>query len=243
MLPMLPLPPGQTPTQRQAVPPMALSRRAWGLAAMALAAGSLSQAVRATPASPASPASPVLPAASNAAAADHEAAFWALLAEGGCVVLVHHALTEPGLRDPPEPDLRRCDTQLNLSAAGQAQARHLGARLVEHQVKLADVRSSAFCRCKDTARLAFGRVRVWSPLNPLPESAGQASAQTADTARLIQAHRASRNLVLVTHQANIQALTGVLTAMGEMLLVRPLASTTDRPIRYPVLASLQTPAA
>lgn len=216
---------------------MAISRRTWGLAALTLAVGGLSQPVRAATASL------VQPAPLGAAAPSSGAAFWALLAEGGCVVLLCHALTEPGLKDPPEPDLRHCDTQLNLSDAGRAQARALGARFVEHQVKLADVRCSAYCRCKDTARLAFGRARVWSPLNAFAEPAGRGSAQTTDTARLIQAHRVSRNLVLVTHQINILALTGAVVAMGEMLLVRPLAAAVEGTVRYPVLASLRPPAA
>ncbi len=157
------------------------------------------------------------------------------------MVLVRHAQTEPGTGDPPELDLRRCDTQRNLSEAGRAQARAWGARFVQEQVKVAEVRSSAWCRCQDTARLAFGRVRVWSPLNSFFEASERGPGQTSDVVRLIQAHRAQRNLVLVTHQINITALTGVVPAMGGMLLVRPLPTTPAVGGLYPVLAQLSAP--
>jgi hypothetical protein len=42
-----------------------------------------------------------------------------LLQTGGCVVLLRHAATEPGVGDPPDFSLSDCRTQRNLSAAGQ----------------------------------------------------------------------------------------------------------------------------
>ena len=41
-----------------------------------------------------------------------------LLRAGGCVVLLRHAATEPGIGDPPNFKLEHCRTQRNLSDVG-----------------------------------------------------------------------------------------------------------------------------
>lgn len=233
---------GQTQPTPGAPPPCAAptTRRLWGQQVLALAMASSGLHAQ-TPTDTAASASADTTAEAPSPAERAERAFWDLLAEGGCVVLMRHTQTEPGAGDPPEFDLRRCDTQRNLSDVGRAQARDWGARFVQAHVKLADVRSSAWCRCQDTARLAFGRVRVWSPLNSFFEDPERAQVQTVDAIRLIQAHRSARNLVLVTHQVNISALTHAVPAMGDMLLVRPLPTTPPVGTPYPVLARLTAP--
>ncbi|HMS81661.1 MAG TPA: histidine phosphatase family protein, partial [Burkholderiaceae bacterium] len=77
------------------------------------------------------------------------------LRDGGCVLLLRHALTEPGVGDPPGFRIEACGTQRNLSAQGRAQAARLGASLRDAGVAIGPVRSSRWCRCLDTARLAF----------------------------------------------------------------------------------------
>src|SRR5690242_9259354 len=84
-------------------------------------------------------------------------ALWALLQQGGQVVLVRHALTEPGVGDPPGFRPGECRTQRNLSDAGRAEARRLGAALRERRIPVGDVLSSPWCRCLETAQLVFGR--------------------------------------------------------------------------------------
>lgn len=158
--------------------------------------------------------------------------FWMLLREGGCVVLMRHALTVPGVGDPPEFRLGDCDTQRNLSEAGREQSRQVGRAFTEARVLVAEVRSSAWCRCTETAELAFGRHRVWPPLNSFFARDGR-EQQTREVLQALADHRAPDNLVLVTHQVNIQALTGQSPAMGELFLARPAGRE-----RLPVLARL-----
>ena len=82
-----------------------------------------------------------------------------------------------------------------------------------------EVRSSAWCRCVDTAELAFGRHTVWAPINSFFQQDGR-ERQTAEAVRSLHGFRGPGNLVLVTHQVNITALTGEYTAMGEILLAK-----------------------
>ena len=153
--------------------------------------------------------------------------FWTLLRQGGNVLLMRHAQTEPGTGDPPNFTLGDCGTQRNLSDAGREQAQRVGAAFQRERVRPDEVRSSAWCRCVDTAELAFGRHTVWSPINSFFEQ-GDRGQQTREVLQAVQTLKAPRNLVLVTHQVNISALTGAFTAMGELLLTRPGQVTDGR---------------
>jgi broad specificity phosphatase PhoE len=84
------------------------------------------------------------------------------------------------------------------------------------------VLSSRWCRCLDTARLAFPRhdVRVLEALNSFFADDGARQAQTGALRAWLARQDPSRRLVLVTHQVNIAALTGQPVGMGEAILVR-----------------------
>ncbi|MFN0164057.1 MAG: histidine phosphatase family protein, partial [Burkholderiales bacterium] len=80
------------------------------------------------------------------------------LRSGGVVLLIRHA-SAPGTGDPPGFRLDDCATQRNLSDAGRFEARALGERLKKLGVTNAEVLTSQWCRCRETARLAFGEAR------------------------------------------------------------------------------------
>ncbi len=163
--------------------------------------------------------------------------FWRLLREGGCAVLMRHAQTEPGVGDPPGFTLGQCRTQRNLSAEGREQSRRVGQVFQREGITFGAVRSSAWCRCTDTAQLAFGRAEVWPALNSFFQGQGDGTAQTRAVLQALATLRAPANWMLVTHQVNITALTGEFPAMGELFLVRPAPSPDGR---LRVLARLLT---
>jgi len=138
----------------------------------------------------------------------------------GAVVLVRHAQTEPGIGDPPGFRLGDCATQRNLSAAGRAQAQRLGRWLADAGVPVAGVRSSRWCRCLETARLAFGRVEPWPALDSFFADRSGERAQTDQVRRWVLGAAGPQVPVGVTHQVNLTALTGEWAAMGEALVVR-----------------------
>src|SRR4051794_13152888 len=74
-------------------------------------------------------------------------ALWSLLKGGGQVILLRHALTEPGVGDPEGMDLAQCSTQRNLSDEGRGHARELGEAFRRHGVPVGRVLSSPWCRC------------------------------------------------------------------------------------------------
>jgi phosphohistidine phosphatase SixA len=139
--------------------------------------------------------------------------------QGGVVLVMRHAQTVPGTGDPPGFRLSDCRTQRNLSDEGKAQSQRIGAALRQAGVQFSAVRSSAWCRCKDTAQLAFGDYTVWAQLNSFFDARSNEPLQTAALVRALQMLKPTQTEVWVTHQVNITALTGVVPAMGDILAV------------------------
>jgi broad specificity phosphatase PhoE len=152
----------------------------------------------------------------RAAAADE--ALWTLLKGGGQVVIMRHAATVPNVPDTLGP--RGCANQRNLSEAGREDARRIGAAFRARGITVEDVRASVWCRCMDTARLAFGSVINWPALDSFLRDRRREGPQTQEVRELVSRHRGG-TLVLVTHQVNITALTGLFPAEGEMLILTP----------------------
>jgi phosphohistidine phosphatase SixA len=141
------------------------------------------------------------------------------LRAGRCAVLWRHAQTVPGIGDPPGFTLASCSTQRNLSEAGRAQARTAGEWFKTQKLTPYAVLSSAWCRCKDTADLAFGRHEPWAPLNSTFAEGDKAGAARTAMAQRLSTLAAGRFEVWVTHQVNITALTHAGLSMGEGLVV------------------------
>lgn len=138
--------------------------------------------------------------------------------EGG-VLLIRHAATEAGLGDPPGFVLGQCSTQRNLSEAGRKASRGLAAWMQAHGFKPDAVRSSQWCRCQDTARLAFGQYEDWPALNSTFAGQGDASAQLRALRERLLAMPAGRTEVWVTHQVIMTGLTSAYPGLGEGFLV------------------------
>ncbi len=145
-----------------------------------------------------------------------------LLREGGVVVAMRHALA-PGTFDPPEFKLGNCATQRNLSDDGREQARRIGRWFQRNELKLARVRSSPWCRCIDTATLAFGNVEPWTALgSPVANAPGTNAQAQRDLAVAVNAltQQPGRIEAWVTHQFVLNDLVGVATGSGDGLLLR-----------------------
>ena len=137
----------------------------------------------------------------------------------GTVVLFRHALA-PGGGDPEGFQLNDCRTQRNLSADGQAQARRIGAAFQQRGIEVNAVWSSQWCRTRETADLAFPGKRVDQPLfNSFFGSPARGANQTQAALDLLADRKNSGIVVVVTHQVNITALTGVVPDSGEGVVV------------------------
>ena len=146
-------------------------------------------------------------------------ALLAQLRRGGNVILMRHAATVPGIGDPDGFVLHQCGTQRNLSDAGRKDAVRIGAAFVRLGIPVADVFSSRWCRCLDTAQLAFGRVTPEPRLDSLFNDDARAKARKLDLARAwLGTLRPQANIVMVTHDVNIRALAGPYVEQGAMIV-------------------------
>jgi phosphohistidine phosphatase SixA len=167
---------------------------------------------------------------SNPASAAQEA--WAALKSGG-IVLFRHAIA-PGGGDPPGMRIGDCSTQRNLDEKGKAQARRIGEMFRAHGVEIGAVLTSQWCRTKETAELAFpGRAREESAFNSFFDDRSRSTEQTQAALKILSAWKGPGVLVVTTHQVNITALTGVVPASGDGIVVRitPQGATSIGTIR------------
>ena len=154
-------------------------------------------------------------------AAGADDALWALLQKGGQVVLIRHGLTDPGVGDPPGFSLADCKTQRNLSAAGRDEAARVGKAFKERAIPVARVLSSPWCRCIETAKIAFGGSQNENALSNLFGRSQNSDAQKAAFRKLVAQAPKQGNLILVTHGSTTVAFTGVSPATAEMVVLTP----------------------
>jgi len=153
------------------------------------------------------------------AAAQGQGDGWAALARPGVVLLMRHALA-PGTGDPSGFDVEDCATQRNLDASGREQARRAGAALRARGIAVDRVWTSQWCRCRETAELLDQGAPVEKPfLNSFFENRSAGPAQTQDLRAAIAGLPDDARPIMVTHQVNITALTGVFPRSGEIVAV------------------------
>jgi len=145
------------------------------------------------------------------------------LQDGQHVLLMRHA-DAPGFGDPAGYVITQCATQRNLGDYGKKQAQAIGVWLTNQGIQKADVFSSPWCRCLDTANLLKkGPVKIEPSLGSFFDEMSLEKIQTKALRAFIKDELAKQSkapLILVTHHVNIEAYTGKVVGVGDMVLVR-----------------------
>jgi hypothetical protein len=161
------------------------------------------------------------------------------------VIAFRHALA-PGTFDPPGFVLEDCSTQRNLDETGRAQSLRIGQWFREHRLEPAQVRSSPWCRCLDTARGAFGAdaVQTWPALGSPRGTAEQAYPEYQALLRKSAAQRRASGgfEVWFTHMFVLQDLVGQGVGSAEALLLRGDPRAPDNRSALQVLGHWRLPA-
>ena len=129
-------------------------------------------------------------------------------------------IAEVGL-DPEEFKIEDCKTQRNLNEAGIKQSKKIGRLFKEKKIKIDQVLSSQWCRCKDTAKLAFDDFKEFSALNSTytPPYDQNEKQQIKELRNFVSSWDGNGgNLVLVTHYVIILAVTGETARSGEIVI-------------------------
>lgn len=155
-----------------------------------------------------------------ARSAQSDTALWKALRSGNHVALIRHAIA-PGTGDPPQFGLRDCSTQRNLSDEGRDQAYRIGLRFRAQGIAAVQVYSSQWCRCLETASLlGLGDVQELPALNSFFSTSQREPVQTQALRKWLASQPHKPVVVLVTHQVNITAISGVYPASGEVVIMR-----------------------
>ena len=145
------------------------------------------------------------------------------LHDGHHVLLMRHA-DAPGIGDPAGYKIDQCATQRNLGERGRKQAELIGAWLTKQGIDKAQVFSSPWCRCVDTAKLLKkGAVTIEASLGSFFDDMSLEKTQTQALQTFIKNSLAKKfqpPFILVTHHVNIQAFTGKVVNVGDMVLVK-----------------------
>ena len=141
------------------------------------------------------------------------------LQKGGNLIFIRHAYA-PGNGDPENFDINNCETQRNLSQSGRLQSKKIGNFFKENDIPIKLVISSEWCRCKETAKIAFENFQTFNALNSFYETrfAKNRSKQIKDLKNFINNWDSDSNLIIVTHYVVISALLSRGTSSGEMII-------------------------
>lgn len=141
------------------------------------------------------------------------------LREGGKIIFIRHAYA-PGNGDPEKFTLYKCSTQRNLNSDGVKQSKKIGMLFIKNNIKIDQILSSEWCRCKDTSRLAFQKYKTFSALNSFYDVKFRKNKdkQIKELKNYINNWSSNRNLVLVTHQVVILEILKQSVVSGEIIV-------------------------
>ncbi|WP_435115359.1 histidine phosphatase family protein [Candidatus Pelagibacter bacterium nBUS_49] len=141
------------------------------------------------------------------------------LKQGGKLIFIRHAYA-PGGGDPKNFDINDCKTQRNLSNSGRNQAKKIGSFFKDNNILIDEVYSSEWCRCKETASLAFNDFEIKSFLNSFFSSqfAKNKAPQMEKLKMFISNWNEDKNLVFVTHYVVISESLNYAPSSGEIII-------------------------
>ena len=141
------------------------------------------------------------------------------LEDGGKLIFIRHAYA-PGSGDPNNFNLNDCNTQRNLSKEGREQAQYIGEFFRKNKIKIYKVLSSEWCRCKETAKIAFKDFSTMKFLNSFYSSkfAKNKDKQVKALNDYIEKFKSDKNLILVTHYVLISEVLNYSPSSGEIIV-------------------------
>ena len=139
--------------------------------------------------------------------------------QGGKLIFIRHAYA-PGSGDPKNFNLNDCSTQRNLNDSGREQSKNIGNFFSRHNFKINKVYSSEWCRCKETAFIAFERFETKKFLNSFysPQFAKNRKKQVKEFQEFINNWDKKENLIFVTHYVFISEILNYGPSSGEVVV-------------------------
>ena len=155
----------------------------------------------------------------NGIKADSENQILENLKTGGKLIFIRHAYA-PGGGDPDNFDINDCSTQRNLSDSGREQSKKIGNFFRDNKIPISLVISSEWCRCKETALIAFKNYETENFLNSFYSAkfAKNRKMQMKKLKDYVKSWNGDKNLVLVTHYVVISEALNYAPSSGEIVI-------------------------
>jgi broad specificity phosphatase PhoE len=147
------------------------------------------------------------------------------LRQGGYVLYLRHAATDFGQNDDAMTDYANCAQQRNLTDAGRAQARAIGAAMKGLSIPVGPILASPFCRTRESAELIFGTPTISQAVRggPGTDDSGERYAQLRKL--LATPVAKGSNLAISSHGNPFRAVVGTAYLQeGEMAVIEPLGN-------------------
>ena len=141
------------------------------------------------------------------------------LKDGEKLIFIRHAYA-PGNGDPAGFNLNDCSTQRNLSEDGRKQAQRISEFFNKNKIEIDKVLSSEWCRCKETAKIAFKNYSTNSFLNSFysSEFSKNKDKQVKAFNSYIKNFKSKKNLIFVTHYVFISEVLNYGPSSGEIVV-------------------------
>ena len=141
------------------------------------------------------------------------------LKKGGHLIFIRHAYA-PGTGDPNNFKINDCSTQRNLDIAGREQSKKIGDFFDQQEIPIDKVISSYWCRCKETASIAFSDYITENFLNSFfsEKLRKNKDLQMKNLKSYVKNWDKKKNLIFVTHYVVILEALNYAPSSGEIVV-------------------------
>ena len=141
------------------------------------------------------------------------------LEEGGKLIFIRHAYA-PGSGDPKNFNLYDCSTQRNLNDEGRTQSKKIGNFFEINNISINKIYTSEWCRCKETAEIAFRKFEKKNFLNSFfsAKFSENRKQQVIDFNKFLKTWDQKQNIIFVTHYVVISELLNYAPSSGEIVI-------------------------
>ena len=159
----------------------------------------------------------------NAVAEIDDALLIKKLRQGGYIVLMRHAITDHSQIDTHPVDIEDCNSQRNLSQAGREQSVAIGKAIHSLSIPVGKVLSSLYCRCIETAELAFGKLETKLGLSSFMQEPSEEKIRRVNYIKelLGTPPRVNTNTFMITHRYMLQQASGIDLQEGGAAVFKP----------------------
>ena len=141
------------------------------------------------------------------------------LKNGNKLIFIRHAYA-PGGGDPENFNIIDCTTQRNLNESGKKQAKKIRDFFINNKIPVGKVYSSEWCRCKDTAKIAFKEFETKIFLNSFfsYDFSKNKYEQMKNLKKFVKNSQNSENIIFITHYVVISEVLSYAPGSGEIVI-------------------------